>query len=185
MEKLAMEDALTGIKNRNAFTGCEKKLLEKDSGSCVFVHFDVNRLKKVNDTYGHAEGDKHIKAAANVLKNSFGEYGECFRIGGDEFFVILEGRKCREEYENGLKKFLNLQEDYNNSEKPPVPLEMAYGMAEYDCSMKNPEAAESLADSRMYEKKKLMKANSLKKNINGNFGDIKPPEFIRTIKKAE
>ena len=185
MEKLAMEDALTGIKNRNAFTSWEKKLLEQDTGTYVFVHFDVNRLKKVNDTYGHAEGDRHIKAAANVIRESFGNAGECFRIGGDEFFVILGGRKCRANYDTGLKKFIKLQEEYNSAEKPPVALEMAYGMAEYDCSMKNPEAAESLADSRMYEKKKLMKANSLKKNMNGNFSDIKPPEFIHNIKKAE
>jgi hypothetical protein len=79
---------------------------------------------------------------------------------------------------------MKIQEEYNNSENPKVPLEIAFGTAEYDCSMKNPEAAESLADSRMYEKKKLMKANSLKKNIRENLTDIKPPEFSRNVKKA-
>ncbi|MBR0141838.1 MAG: GGDEF domain-containing protein [Ruminococcus sp.] len=184
LHKLAMEDSLTGIKNRNAFNDYEQKLLKRDSGFCVFVHFDVNRLKKVNDTYGHAEGDKHIKAAATVIRKSFGDAGECFRIGGDEFFVILEGRKAKANYEAGIKKFMKFQEEYNNSENPKVPLEIAFGTAEYDCSMKNPEAAESLADSRMYEKKKLMKANSLKKNIRENLTDIKPPEFSRNVKKA-
>ncbi|HAE52187.1 MAG TPA: hypothetical protein DCG30_02905 [Ruminococcus sp.] len=183
MEKLAMEDSLTGIKNRNAFNSYEKKLLKRDSGTCIFIHFDVNRLKKVNDNYGHAEGDRHIKAAADVIRKSFGNMGECFRVGGDEFFVILEGRKCKENCETGIKNFLRFQEEYNFSEKPPVPLEMAYGTAEYDCSMKNPEAAESLADSRMYEKKRLMKANGFKKNINGTLNDIKPPEFIHSAKK--
>ena len=157
MHRLAMEDALTGVFSRTAFVAFEKSMLSKNSGICLFIHFDINLLKTVNDTYGHSEGDRHIIAAANVIRKSFGAHGHCFRVGGDEFFAILDGENCRTDYTEGLKTFFEMQEVYNSSQNPPIPLIIAHGMAEYDYSSKNPEAAERLADSRMYENKKLLK----------------------------
>ena len=160
MRRLAMEDTLTGIFNRTAFTFFEKELLERQKGKCLFIHLDVNFLKKVNDTYGHAEGDRHIIAAARIIKESFGQKGHCFRVGGDEFFVILDGKELQEEYARGLEKFHELIAEYNKEEHP-VPLSIAHGFAEYDCAAQNPEDAERLADSRMYENKKQMKSESV------------------------
>lgn len=159
MQNLAMKDPLTGLRSRTAFVAYEKELKSRNEGSYLFVHFDVNFLKVVNDTCGHAEGDRHIIAAANVIKESFGEYGQCFRIGGDEFFAILDygdGHKC---YEEGIKKFHELQIEYNKKEHPPIPLIIAHGMAEYNCKNQNPEEVENLADSRMYENKKQLKSD--------------------------
>lgn len=158
MQNLAMKDPLTGLRSRTAFVTYEKELKSRNEGSHLFVHFDVNFLKSVNDTYGHAEGDRHIIAAANVIKESFGEYGQCFRIGGDEFFAILDHSDCHKCYEDGIKKFHELQIEYNEKEHPPIPLIIAHGMAEYNCKNQNPEEVESLADSRMYENKKKLKS---------------------------
>lgn len=158
MKRLAMEDTLTGLSNRTAFVFYEKDLQSRHEGKCLFIHLDINCLKKVNDTYGHAEGDKHIISAANVIKNSFGEYGRSFRVGGDEFFVVIEGKDCQENYARTLEKFKALQTEYNEREDPPVHLCIAHGTAEYDCSDGNPEEAEKLADSRMYEDKRSIKA---------------------------
>ena len=158
MHTLATEDALTGLKNRTAFNEFEQELLRRTKGYCLFIHLDVNHLKKVNDVYGHAEGDKHIKAAASVIKNSFGEKGYCFRVGGDEFFAILDSESCYFDYEISSEKFYNLIQDYNQTEKPLVPLAIAHGIAEYHYSTKNPDEAEKLADSRMYENKRQMKS---------------------------
>lgn len=158
MHTLATEDALTGLKNRTAFNEYEQEMMHRTKGYCLFVHLDVNHLKKVNDTYGHAEGDKHIRAAANVIQNSFGEKGSCFRVGGDEFFAILDSESCYFDYETATEKFYQLQEEYNQTEKPHVPLAIAHGMAEYHYAMKNPDEAEKLADSRMYENKRQMKS---------------------------
>lgn len=157
MQTLAMEDALTKLGSRAAFVACEKELLSRQDGMCLFVHFDVNYLKRVNDVYGHAEGDRHLIAAANVLRESFGEHGKCFRVGGDEFFVILDGENCRADYETGIAALDEAQQRYNETERPPVPLALAHGMAEYAYSLHNPETAERLADSRMYEHKRSMK----------------------------
>lgn len=161
MEKLAMEDTLTGMQNRTAFTAYEKKMLERSSGSCLFIHFDVNCLKKVNDSYGHAEGDKHIIAAANVIQSSFGAKGKCFRVGGDEFFAVLDGENFRDDYENGLVIFKKMQQEYNSSEDPPVKLSIAHGATEYKYALKDTESAIRTADSLMYEDKQHMKAVSM------------------------
>lgn len=158
MQTLAMEDALTKLGSRAAFVAYEKKLLERKDGFCLFVHFDVNNLKRVNDVYGHAEGDKHLIAAADVLRESFGENGHLFRVGGDEFYAILDGTACCADYIAGTKTLAKAQEAYNVRENPPVKLAIAHGMAEYDYAEQNPETAERLADSRMYEEKRRMKA---------------------------
>ena len=160
MQTLAMEDALTGLGSRAAFIACEKQIKERKEGTCLFVHFDVNNLKRVNDVYGHAEGDRHLIAAANVLRESFGANGKVFRVGGDEFFAVLDGVACRADYIEGVKRMNKAQEAYNLSEDPPVLLAIAHGMAEYDCAEQNPESAERLADSRMYEEKRRMKTQT-------------------------
>lgn len=162
MQTLAMKDPLTDIGSRTAFVAHEKSLMEKKTGKCLFVHFDVNNLKHVNDVYGHAEGDRIIIGAANVIKAGFSDYGKVYRVGGDEFFAILEQATCQEDYNLGIAKFTRAQLEYNAKEELPVQLSIAYGMAEYNCNEQNPENAERLADSRMYEKKREMKAASLK-----------------------
>jgi len=179
MHKLATEDSLTGIKNRTGFNEYEQEIMKRRKGKCLFVHFDVNRLKKVNDTFGHAEGDRHIIAAANVISESFGEYGECFRVGGDEFFVILDAKNCDDIYPKCIEKCIAMQKNYNETEKPPVELQLAYGMAEYIYSDGSPEKAEQLADSRMYEKKRQMKVEDRKRATEAMLSRIHKKEDVR------
>jgi diguanylate cyclase (GGDEF)-like protein len=157
MRRLAMEDTLTGLLNRTAFSRYEEELKERGEGRCLFVQLDVNYLKKVNDSYGHAEGDRHIKAAADVIRESFGKYGKVYRVGGDEFIAVLDGRDCSGDYVRAVTAFRVGQQRYNETVKPPVKLLIACGMAEYDFSARDPEAAEHLADARMYENKKSLK----------------------------
>jgi len=83
--ELAHKDGLTGMKNRLAFNEKEEEIGKIKSGKVALIQLDINFLKKVNDTYGHAEGDRHIIAAATIIEKSFGVYGDCFRTGGDEF----------------------------------------------------------------------------------------------------
>ena len=87
MEKLAHTDALTGLKNRLSFNEAEM-VMKAESTSCFIVQLDINDLKKVNDFYGHSEGDKHICAAADIIRESFDKIGVCYRTGGDEFITV-------------------------------------------------------------------------------------------------
>lgn len=90
-QRLAKEDKLTGVPNRRAF---EEYLLEIEEKADTFpnlaiVFMDINKLKRINDTYGHGAGDELIIVAARVIEKAYGEYGKYFRIGGDEFCAVL------------------------------------------------------------------------------------------------
>ena len=161
MHRLAHEDGLTGLENRLAFTEYEQKLSEKKSGYCLFVQLDINYLKRVNDGYGHVEGDRIIKGAATVIRESFGEIGRVFRTGGDEFIAVIEGGAKMDlihRYEKIVADMDQRVVDFNIREDPPVNLSIAYGMAEYEFGSGNPEQKEKLADARMYEHKKYLKS---------------------------
>ena len=155
MEKLAYTDGLTGLENRLAFNMKENEIRNQRI-QCIVVQLDINNLKKVNDVYGHAEGDRHIIGASDILIKAFSELGICYRTGGDEFIVIvLKGAES--DVTHALTVIDELSKAYNENEKPPVPLQIAYGYAQYSAQDDLLENAEKLADERMYEKKKQMK----------------------------
>lgn len=158
MEKLAYNDGLTGLLNRLAFTQEENKIAEKQSGRYVLVQLDINFLKQVNDNYGHAEGDRFIIAAADSINDTFGRYGKCYRIGGDEFFVIIDGKHCEDDYDKAVKLFDEKVKEINSRNDFHIPLCIAYGKSVFTPGSNSFEDAEKEADKLMYENKKLLKA---------------------------
>lgn len=159
IRRLAYSDGLTGLANRAAFHEKEDEIRHKGI-NCIIVQLDINFLKKVNDVYGHAEGDRHIINAANIIRESFAEIGTSYRTGGDEFIVVAEACDIPE-VETALALMEEKAAGYNKENQPPVPLQIAYGYAQYtaqDAEML--ETAEHLADQRMYEKKRAMKGAS-------------------------
>lgn len=87
---LSESDQLTGILNRRSY---ERQIsILRNNGyddRLKICAFDVNGLKKINDSIGHHAGDELIKAAADIITEVFGEYGECYRTGGDEFMAVI------------------------------------------------------------------------------------------------
>ena len=90
--EMAHHDALTGARNRRAFDefmhNLPQVLGERDVGVC-FALFDVNHFKAINDTYGHSIGDQVLKVIAGRISSVLRRGEELFRIGGDEFAVVL------------------------------------------------------------------------------------------------
>lgn len=82
-------DALTGLMNRRSFEDALKRLRTGEDSASWFCALDVNGLKRVNDQIGHAAGDELLQGAAKCIRKTFASFGTCFRIGGDEFLVIL------------------------------------------------------------------------------------------------
>lgn len=160
MEKLAYNDGLTGLLNRLAFTQEENRIKEKESGKYVLVQLDINFLKQVNDNYGHAEGDRFIIAAAELINDTFGRYGKCYRIGGDEFFAILDGKHSEEDYDKATELFEEKIKEVNDRNEFHIPLCIAYGKAVYVPGNDSFDEAEKTADNLMYEHKKLLKENT-------------------------
>lgn len=154
-EELAITDILTGLRNRNAY---ESDVLEaQNSDGMMIIIADLNNLKKCNDTFGHSEGDNCIRIAADIIERIFSSYGKCYRIGGDEFLILIKkGAKCP------IKQLVNQLrlEEQKYNEKPGVlyAVHMAVGYSIYD--MKTDESFDSArdrADERMYENKKMIK----------------------------
>ena len=165
VSQLAYMDGLTGIGNRTAFQEKMEELENKkqELKNVGIVIFDVNNLKKVNDVLGHNEGDQMIRKSAEVIKNTFyEERGECYRIGGDEFVVILLGDRIAERCDNAIRNMHRELDAYNMEGDKKYDLNIAGGYAVYNedgQEMTLMEIFES-ADSNMYENKKKMKNNS-------------------------
>lgn len=160
LAQLAFTDSLTGLQNRLAFHEAEAALRNAPDAHCTIIQFDVNNLKKVNDVYGHAEGDKHLSNAARIIRESIGAMGSCFRTGGDEFIAIINDLHDETAAEQVIRQVEALSADYNQQEDPPVHLDIAYGMASFRPASGTLEKAEQLADQRMYACKRVKKSKS-------------------------
>ncbi|SIO46168.1 HD domain-containing phosphohydrolase [Fibrobacter sp. UWB11] len=91
LQDVATTDSLTGLENRLAFDALLDTINQEQSktSNWTMLLMDVNGLKYANDTFGHQAGDALIVAAANAIKGAYGTTGNCFRIGGDEFVVVM------------------------------------------------------------------------------------------------
>ena len=115
----------------------------------------MNNLKEINDEYGHIAGDILLTEACSYICHTF-THSPVFRIGGDEFVVILEG----EDYFNRnalLKDFENNMENNKLSVEPYCSVTIAYGMYENQELAENFDSIFKSADEKMYEKKRQMK----------------------------
>ena len=156
LEKLAYSDYLTGLSNRRSIEELMVKL-DADKSDYTVIGYDLNNLKKVNDTLGHKEGDLYIKEFAGAIESVFGEYGQSARTGGDEFITILPHGKSldKEKLIESLKKEIITI----NSKHANWTMSTAYGYCDYDeTGVLSIRDAEKIADERMYENKQRMKA---------------------------
>ncbi len=161
MKELASTDSLTGVRNKLAYDEkakyINKKITEKIYEEFGMVMFDVNNLKHINDTYGHKYGDYLIQNFCAIICDVFA-HSPIFRVGGDEFVVILQ-KKDLENSDNLIseaKSILNKKniDDVTPWEHPSAAIGVAYFNKNID---KNVENVFSRADADMYQNKKLIK----------------------------
>jgi len=138
-------DPLTGLLNRNGF----ESHLQKMKQPVWIIFFDVDRFKSINDVYGHIYGDECLKLIAENVQEFFGEYGYCFRYGGDEFCAILarddlDLRTLIIAYENKLAD-LRKKDD----RLPGI----SAGFTRFDPAVEAYDEAISRADGNMYDEK--------------------------------
>jgi len=159
-------DVMTGLYNRNGFNTMLSEIIEeakKEDKSILVALADMNFLKKINDTYGHSEGDAAIKSAASILKKTAvpcAVLEKNFRIGGDEFVKIAIGdfsEKCVAKFKETL--YEAAAEHTRNSDKPYViQMSLGYCMGKVDTT-EELESFLSKADAAMYDEKVRLKAN--------------------------
>ncbi len=152
--KLAYTDILTNVGNRTAYMERIEDIMKKETPAGI-VALDINNLKKVNDNLGHPMGDRLILESAEIIQSSF--KGECYRVGGDEFMVIVIADDIEQICCDGMKKMRELCQKHNADEEKKFDINIACGFAIF--SEETPmHIVCSLADSRMYENKKAMKS---------------------------
>lgn len=159
INSLAYRDAMTGVKNKAAYQDAEHRLEEQmRQGRPEFavVVLDINDLKRINDHFGHDFGDMMIIDACKLICKSFA-HSPVYRVGGDEFAVILEGADYAN-YKQLLSNFQAAIEEYNRNSHEDSQLSIARGIAIYnsetDLVFSN---VFKRADSAMYQNKADMK----------------------------
>ena len=161
MSRLAYQDALTHMKSKAAYD--EKRAELEQAIVCgearfALVMVDLNNLKKINDHWGHENGNRYLIGSSKIIGDVF-RHSPVYRVGGDEFVAVLQG----EDYDEREALMRQLAERFQAaSERTEVqPWERysaAYGLAEYSGAPEDSvEDVYRLADERMYECKKRMK----------------------------
>lgn len=151
----AATDSLTGLYNRRLFDEyCDKELnrAKRYGHQLAIVILDLRKLKEVNDVHGHLRGDQVLKMAATTLRSSLRASDSAFRIGGDEFVLLLpqtDGeqadtlcRRLRAQYETELAS-MNLQ----------IGVTLDFGTAVFPEAGEKKDELMSLADRRLYDLK--------------------------------
>jgi diguanylate cyclase (GGDEF)-like protein len=152
--RMAETDVMTGMKNRSAFEKWEAEKPEiKD---VAIVTFDLNNLKYHNDNIGHATGDRYIVDAAGLIRQCFGSYATCYRIGGDEFCAVV--KKSQSEIERCIENLRNAEWVYNRT-STDIDMRIACGYAFFQEGDRSAEDIRNRADSRMYSNKEKLKEN--------------------------
>ena len=148
-------DGLTGVKNKHSYLEAEedlnRKIADHRAPEFAIVLLDVNDLKKINDTRGHQAGDEYIRSACEIICDIF-KHSPVFRVGGDEFAVIVRGNNYQ-----SIEELLGIMRDHNREALHNDGIVIACGMARYE----NDACVAAIferADKDMYDNKTALKA---------------------------
>ena len=149
-------DPLTGLYNRLGFSRVYKPLQEKleaTGGKLTVLLSDLDRLKSINDLYGHSAGDNAIQQVAISLKKSCPPSALCVRFGGDEMMAVIEGDVDAEKIREKIEKYLD---DYNAASNLPYKVRSSVGIYRTDGNGSlDFESLVKGADKKLYIEKKM------------------------------
>lgn len=169
--QMAITDELTGLLNRRGFiVQAEQslRLCQRNEIDGCFVYIDLNKFKQVNDTYGHAEGDRCLTVFADAIRTAFRSSDLHARLGGDEFVLLLHGVK-RDQADFLVRKFTSEVEKAGKSAGLEYIIEFSCGIVDYK-SNETQSVEEMLrrADTMMYDSKKSSTGRDLhRRRISG------------------
>ncbi|MBN1498893.1 MAG: diguanylate cyclase [Spirochaetes bacterium] len=168
LEELSYKDELTGLLNRRGFLSAAERQIRflKRNKNILIVYIDLDDLKVINDSHGHAAGDVAIKVMAEILVKAFRETDIIARPGGDEFTILMTDCSM-EDYMTICRRANQMVDEYNSSNMYKFTLSFSSGAAPSD--PKNFISLEELikeADSNLYEEKKRKKTARIKKPQN-------------------
>jgi diguanylate cyclase (GGDEF)-like protein len=158
LRQLSFTDDLTGLYNRRGFIALaeqQKRVAARDEKPIMLVSVDLDGLKRINDTFGHKEGDTAIAETARILKESFRGADLVARVGGDEFAVLLTGGAAEFDGEKLDERLREIVGRHNGTSDREYALSLSAGFARLDAA--ETETFEEWlhrADTMMYEEKR-------------------------------
>lgn len=157
----AHRDSMTGLRNTTSYAAWISRFdkeIENSQLDFGVVVFDLNDLKKTNDTYGHDVGNRLIMAAAKLIADVF-KRSPVFRIGGDEFLVVLQNMDL-ENHDELFDLFNSRCSNTFVNENHRIPVKIAMGFSRFEPSVDLQFAdVFKRADKAMYENKRDLKIN--------------------------
>ncbi len=153
---LALTDELTGLYNRRGFMALAERQLKlgrrSGRGMLLFV-MDVDRLKQINDSFGHFEGDRALKYTADALEETFRDSDVVARLGGDEFAVLAI--EATDHSEDTIKTRLFESLKSISAEQSRHEISLSLGVARFDPGSRTSIGELMMkADQAMYEQKR-------------------------------
>ncbi|SFS22115.1 putative bifunctional diguanylate cyclase/phosphodiesterase [Yoonia litorea] len=154
LERSANEDALTGLLNRRAFERDLQQFFDGCGSNLGLLHVDLDRFKWVNDTLGHAAGDAVLVTAAKRLSQIVGEAGKIYRVGGDEFQILLIAQRAHENvrwFGEHIVECMRAPFFYDGHR---MTIGASVGIALVDETITSPRDLIDLADGALYQSKR-------------------------------
>jgi len=176
LKYLSMHDQLTGLYNRAFFEEELSRLSQSREYPITLITTDLDDLKLVNDSLGHDAGDRSLKAAAEILKQSVRGVDILARVGGDEFAVILANTSIPE----GEKIAARIREkiDLYNSNHSDMPLGLSIGLATAPSPEKSLHEVYHLADDLMYRDKLYRSTKARNKSVQALLAALDERDYI-------
>ena len=155
---LSEHDSMTGLKNRRGLESFINQKIQAaaDDAKIFAIVIDMDGLKKRNDTYGHAEGDKGIMVVADAVRSITEPDESCARDGGDEFVILGVGGYSDSQLREKLSRFRGYLETANETMSIPVEASIGYCLQSLD-KKEGFQLVLDKADSKMYEDKRSKK----------------------------
>ena len=150
--RLSNTDQLTGGANRMAYGAMVSELSKGEiPDDLVYISADINGLKQTNDKLGHLAGDELIKGASRCLRNAMEEFGEVYRIGGDEFAALIHAEP--DSLDRILYKLQIMTDKWKGKSVDNLSLSIGYA-SRREFPEESMEALIRIADQRMYDAKR-------------------------------
>jgi diguanylate cyclase (GGDEF)-like protein len=152
----ASTDPLTGLANRRSFDEAARRIarsVKEDALQAALLMIDIDRFKAINDTLGHAEGDKGLRLLANTLRHNLRQSDLPCRTGGEEFMVILPGMSQEEASAVARRLLRQIAEATIEAEELPFHFTVSIGVTCFKPTDASIEAVTRRADAAMYQAK--------------------------------
>ena len=172
---LANYDPLTGLPNRYMFNNSFTRSIQsakRKSEKLALLFIDLDHFKEVNDSCGHAAGDRLLVEVARRIQNSIRETDTAARLAGDEFVVVLENIQVREDVELIADKILKAMIGVSDSIKVGLEVSASIGISLFPDHGTDLEALLRKADRAMYEAKTLGRNQLYFQNPDPAYGEI-------------